>query len=287
MIKFKHTLAICLLTLFAVSPVLAEPDYITDRDIRVSIEQAGTTLINDGTAVDNAEFIAQLERESADIAPPPEGSLTNEGQDIYEQAADSVIVVAGLYLCGRCDNYHANSATGFIATEDGIAVTNYHVIDNAKNATLVARTRDGRVVPVLEVLAANKADDVALIRLGGDEPYTPLPIARDAKVGQRVHTISHPSGRYYCYSCGEVARFFMGHNHGQHNIKRIQITAPFAKGSSGGPILNDAGQVIAIVTTTDSVYYNTENGQQKNLQMTFYNTVPYESILKLFGKAVD
>jgi hypothetical protein len=75
----------------------------------------------------------------------------------------------------------------------------------------------------------------------------------------------------------------MAHNHGRSDVRRVQITAEFAKGSSGGPILNDLGQVVALVTTTDSVYYNTNDGKQENLQMVFYNCVPYESVLNLFA----
>lgn len=274
-------------TALLVSAVVTQADtssnYLNDREIKSAIERAGTAMIEAGEVTDNAVFLEQLQRASADIDAPAPGALTDQGEDLYERAADGVLVVAGLYLCGRCDNYHANCATGFVVREDGLAVTNHHVIDNDNNVTLVAMTRDGRVVPVTEVLASNKADDVALIRIAGEGPYKPLPIARDARVGQPVHTITHPSGRFYCYSTGEVARFFLTHNHGRPDVRRTQITAVFAKGSSGGPIFNDAGQVIALVTTTDSVYYNTDDGKQENLQMVFYNCVPYESVLGLFA----
>jgi S1-C subfamily serine protease len=272
-----------LLAFSSAAQTIAAPDYISDRQVQSSIERAGTAMIEAGEVTANEMLLEQLQRTSADIPAPAPGALTRDGEDIYEQAADGVLIVAGLYLCGRCDNYHARCASGFVVSADGLAVTNYHVIDNKENITLIARTRDGRVVPVTEVLAANKADDVALIRLGGDGPYKPLPIARDARVGERVHTLSHPSGRFYCYSTGRIARFFMGHNHGNPEVRRVQITADFAKGSSGGPILNELGQAVALVTTTDSVYYNQNDGKQENLQMVFYNCVPYESILDLFA----
>jgi S1-C subfamily serine protease len=277
------------LTLFLVSicaapmHLCADPHYINDREVQASIERAGTAMIEAGQTIENAAFLEQLQRAAADMPAPTPGALTVDGDDLYEQAADGVLVVAGLYLCGKCDNYHANCATGFVVSADGLVVTNHHVIDKQDNITLVARTRDGRVVPVTEVLASNKADDVALIRIGGEGPYKPLPIARDATVGEPVHTITHPSGRFYCYSTGEISRFFMAHNHGRSDVRRVQITAEFAKGSSGGPILNDLGQVVALVTTTDSVYYNTNDGKQENLQMVFYNCVPYESVLNLFA----
>lgn len=261
--------------------------YVDDRDIKNTIQALATELIEAGNITDNDELQEQLQRRHAAIDAPPEAELTEDGEEIYERAAEGVLIIAGIYLCEHCDNYHANCASGFTISEDGLAITNHHVVENTNNLTLVAWTHDGRVVPVLEVLASNEADDVALIRLGGDEPFTALPIARDAEVGQRVHAITHPDGRFYYYSSGEVARFCMQPQQRGPSVRRMQITADYARGSSGGPILNDLGQVVGMVSTTNSIYYNENDGQQENFQMVMHNCVPYESILELFAGDAD
>lgn len=279
----KTLSAVLALAAVATSTTFAGEDYIDDGAIKADIERAGTRHLEREATTDNATLQEQLSRRSVALAPPAEGTLTQDAEDLADRASQGVVVIAGLYLCGNCDNFHANCASGFVVSEDGIAVTNYHVVESSNNTTLVARTHDGRVVPVVEVLAANEQDDVAILRLGGDEPFTALPIARDAEVGQRVHAVTHPNGRFYTYTAGELSRFFMEPRRRGPGVRRMQITADYAKGSSGGPILNDRGQVVGMVTTTSSVYYNENNGVQENLQMVFHNCVPYESILDLFA----
>ncbi|MFI4859410.1 MAG: serine protease [Phycisphaerales bacterium JB063] len=279
--------ALLVFVLVPLSRAAGGESYIDDRSIVMEIEREATVLIDSGVSTDNAELQTQLRRSAVALDAPLAGALVDaeaDGQGVYEQAVDGVLVVAGLYLCGNCDRYHANCASGFIISEDGLAVTNHHVVDNADNLTLVARTHDGRVVPIVEVLACDARDDVALVRLSPDHgPYTALPIARDAEVGERVHAITHPDGRFYCYTSGEVSRFFLEPRRRGTGARRMQITADYAKGSSGGPILNDRGEVVGLVTSTTSVYYNTQDGRQENLQMVFHNCVPYESILDLFA----
>jgi len=61
----------------------------------------------------------------------------------------------------------------------------------------------------------------------------------------------------------------------------MAVTADFAKGSSGGPLLDACGNVAGMVASTTSIYYGTEKGQKDNLQMVLKHCVPAASILKL------
>ena len=63
--------------------------------------------------------------------------------------------------------------------------------------------------------------------------------------------------------------------------RMIAITADFAKGSSGAPVFNEYGAVVASVNNTQSTYYSVKNGVKDNLQMVFKNTVSMEHLREL------
>jgi len=143
-------------------------------------------------------------------------------------------------------------------------------------------TADQRVFPVEEVLAASRADDLAILRISA-KGLQPLPIAETpaaAQVGSAVGVISHPDGRFYCYTSGIISRYMKIHSAGQQ-VDAVSITADYARGSSGAPVLNREAQVVAIVMSTESVYYTEDEGQQHNLQMVFKTCIPARSLRKL------
>lgn len=269
--RLVFSLGLCLLI---TTPALAdEPEYLNDRAIRQAIESQGRALTDAGKTVDNATLQAQVTQEGTYNAKPPAAfTLTQNGDGLYDKVDDGVLVIARLYLCGKCDKLHANNASGFVISADGLAVTNHHVIENSdeKTQTFVAMTRSGKVVPITEVLASSDKNDLALIRLGG-EGFTPVPVARSASVGDDVHVVSHPSGRFYEYSRGHIGRFLISDRN--KNTKRISVTSDYGGGSSGGPIFNDQGQVVAVVSEAVVV---------PDKKIVFYDAVPYELILELF-----
>ena len=130
----------------------------------------------------------------------------------------------------------------------------------------------GKVYPIVEVLASSDKHDLAVIRLDvGDDELSPLPIARSAEVGEDVHVVSHPKGRFYEYSRGHIGRFLISPRN--QNTKRISVTSHYGGGSSGGPIFNDQGQVVAVVSEAEVV---------PDRKIVFYDSVPYSAILDLF-----
>jgi S1-C subfamily serine protease len=155
-------------------------------------------------------------------------------------------------------------------------------VNDPNKIALVVMTADQHVYPVERILAASHAEDLAIIKIDAqDMAALPLVITlQSAPVGSDVSVISHPAGRFYCYTSGVVSRHVAVRS-GNRDVDRLLITADVARGSSGAPVLNDRGQVVAIVKGTNSVYYSVKDGERKNLQMVFKTCIPSQSLAKL------
>ena len=242
---------------------------------------------------DGATLGKQLKKEKSfthDFVSAPVAPVAHlNTASVYERSKDAVLCFGNVFKCGKCSKWHSNIAGGFIISEDGLAVTNYHVMDNAKAGAFGAMTIEGKLFPVKEIVASSKADDLAIVRLEG-KGFKALPIAEGDAVGAEVTVISHPEGRFYSVSKGIIARYFKkpvphGPSRGRGpGAPRMAITADYAKGSSGSPVLNDNGAVVGVVSTTKSIYYSKEDGIKRNLQMVVKSCIPSGSILKLLKK---
>ena len=203
----------------------------------------------------------------------------------YEERVKSVFLLGGVYDCGKCDKWHPmSSATAWCLTPDGVMVTNHHVFENAKGESWGVFGIDGKAYRVTKVLAANKAADVALFQVDA-ENLTPLALADDAPVGTRVSIISHPDGRFFVNTGGEVARYARAQGRNRGDAFWMVVTAEYAKGSSGGPVVDADGRVLGMVSNTQSINYGPRSKDplkpQGPHQMVIRNCVPAAAIRAL------
>lgn len=260
------------------------PESLDDRRMIRQMERQATQLIEAEKHTDMATLLEQLEnRKTCRITLPQPSQTTICTVDMYEKVADSVLIIGHVYDCGNCDRWHVGPASGVVLTADGLAATNYHVMEQRNAITMVAVTRDGRVLPIVEVLAASEVDDLAIVRLDANG-LTPAPVRADAPVGTPVRVLSHPARRFYTYTDGIISRYFTMQRSGQ-NANTFTITADFARGSSGAPVFDDRANIVGFVTSTNSVYYSVEDGVQRNLQMVNKQCVPAHSLLNMIQQA--
>lgn len=249
----------------AVSRVLEELEGSADA-VRLPTlqEQLRRRRLEDGQRVE-----ISVESEEPDVTP--------RGEDLRRAILPGALSVSRRFLCGRCSDWHTAHASGF-AIADGIVVTNHHVVESGEDGVLAVADHEGTVHPVVEVLAADAGADLAIVRLGGEGPFPePLPIAPSIPVGGDVFVLGHPDEHFFFLSKGIVARRVqVGRLRGG---ERLEITADFARGSSGAPIVDRWGRVVGVVVATHSVYYDED--PDENLQMVFKYAAPSSALLRL------
>jgi hypothetical protein len=190
------------------------------------MDSAGTASIARAVAV-----TALLLGSMAHAGEPPAPPLTP--QQIAARAMPSVVrieVPGGL-------------GSGFVVRSDGRIVTNLHVVAGAREATVVFS--DGRKLGGVEILEVSDAYDLALLKVPADKlPALPLGDSSRVQVGQHVVAIGNPLGLSNTVSDGLVSALRpIG-----AQVSLLQLSAPISPGSSGGPIIDERGQVVGVST---------------------------------------
>lgn len=136
---------------------------------------------------------------------------------------------------------------------DRFLVTNAHVVDNASEIYVSGFSGKSKATPVI----VDDTNDLALLRLA--DSFGPSGIVfRDAGVqlGETAHSIGYPLahllGRGPQFTSGTVSNLLGPRD----DARLMQVTCPIQPGSSGGPVFDEAGNLIAVVTATLN---NTQN----------------------------
>ncbi len=145
--------------------------------------------------------------------------------------------------------------SGFIISEDGVILTNAHVVDNA--TTVMVRLTDRREFSA-KVVGIDKPTDVAVLKIdANDLPTIPLGSPESARVGDWVLAIGSPFGFENSVTAGIVsAKSRSLPDEGY--VPFIQTDVAINPGNSGGPLINLAGEVVGI----NSQIYSRSGGYQ-------------------------
>lgn len=136
--------------------------------------------------------------------------------------------------------------TGFVISAEGDIVTNHHVVDGAEVVTV--KLTDGTSLEA-EIVGTDPATDLALIRVTSDAalPHVEWGDSDALRVGQNVVAIGNPFGLGNTVTSGIVSALGRDINSGPMD-DYIQTDAAINRGNSGGPLFNEAGEVVGINT---------------------------------------
>jgi len=175
--------------------------------------------------------------------------------DLPKKSVPSVVTVNVFNREGKW----RGGGTGFLIKEEGLLVTNRHVIDGRVRA--LAKLSSGEFFPIEGVLSEDPSGDLVLLTLGVKGRSFPSLGLTDTVIetGQPVIVIGSPLGHEGTVSRGIVSEVKDIPNFG----KVFQHTAPISKGSSGSPVLNMKGEVIGVV-----VGYSIIEGESLNFAVS-------------------
>ena len=176
-------------------------------------------------------------------------------EEIFEKFANSVV-----YIENQTDR---GSGSGFVINYKGLKIiTNWHVVETAKNVTICLRTEDLNKVCDTDyytgkIIKRNKQKDLAMIEVKG-LPSSIRPVVygkyKDVKIGQTAFAIGHPEGLVWTFTNGMISQKRPEHNWNyktsRHKAKTIQIQVPINPGNSGGPLFNKDQKLIGVNTFT-------------------------------------
>jgi TPR repeat protein len=136
------------------------------------------------------------------------------------------------------------SGTGAIVSTQGHVLTAAHVVAGASRVSVITATG----MKSATVLRVDEANDLAVLKIQ-DGTYSPLPIAQSRRVrlGQTVATIGFPNVDIQGFSPkltkGEISSL----NGVADDPRSWQISVPVQPGNSGGPLLDEGGNLIGVV----------------------------------------
>ena len=202
------------------------------------------------TTVDSADSSAVTRPEHVDLAEAAPPSLDPEEQlnvTVYKKALPSVVnitstAVAFDFFYGPVPQQGAGS--GFVIDGEGHILTNYHVIENARQ--LEVTTSDKKKYKA-HIVGTDPSHDLAVIQIPAtDVPRAEIGDSKNLVVGQKVFAIGNPFGLSGTMTRGIISSIRSVRGPRGFIDEAIQTDAAINPGNSGGPLLNSRGQVIGI-----------------------------------------
>ena len=166
------------------------------------------------------------------------------------------------------------SGSGFCISTNGIIVTNYHVIEDAKKITVRGVNSNFDRKLNAKVLVSDKTNDLALIQID-DYSFTqtaqvPYPIkTKLADVGESVFVLGYPLRATMGDEIKLTTGIVSARTGYQGDVTCYQISAPVQPGNSGGPLFDKQGNLIGIISSkhaeAESVSYAIKTSYLFNL----------------------
>ena len=205
--------------------------------------------------------------------------------DLYEE---NVVSTVGITISGRTNSrygygytYQA-SGSGFIITEDGYILTNYHVIENSDTVTVA--TYDDQTYEA-EIIGYDETNDIAVLKIDA-ENLRPVTLGNSDKlrVGDSVFAIGNPLGELtFSLTHGVVSALSRNvRTEAGNSMNLIQTDCAINSGNSGGALFNSRGEVIGI---TNAKYSSSGMSEAEIDNVGF--AIPVNSVTRIVTSIIE
>ena len=198
-------------------------------------------------------------------------------KQIYDDSKSSIVLIV---------SYDKNQTplgmgSGFYF-RDNLIATNYHVIENASSFLIKNIGKQSKFSEV-KVRSYSVNLDIAILEVKDKSKPLNL-ISEPAQIGEKVIAIGNPQGLEGTISTGIISGI-----REIESFKIYQLTAPISPGSSGGPIMNEKGEVIGLATFTIKESQNLNFAMPADLLISLENKTmswePVSSNTELYRKS--
>ena len=185
-----------------------------------------------------------------DLAEDEKGTIA-----LFKTVSPSVVFITTMAvqrdaLSLRALEVPEGAGSGFVWSEEGYIVTNYHVIASAQGATVTLADQSAWQA---QLVGVEPDKEIAVLKINAPKhllPPIPVGTSNDLQVGQKVFAIGNPFGFDQTLTTGVISGLGREIEAAPHRLIQgvIQTDAAINPGNSGGPLLDSAGRLIGVNT---------------------------------------
>ena len=231
-----------------------EPEEEEVLSISFSEEKPASSLTPAEQEAEDRHALCQDTTIQLQTSPKSVATMPEEGgislQEIYEKNIHSVVSIRARLTGSK------STGTGVIISPDGYIVTNSHVIENARDVSVLLT--DDREFPA-SLVGEDPVSDLAVLHIeAADLQSAEFGDSSALRVGDTVAAIGDPLGVNLrgTMTDGIVSAINRDVTLGGRTLTLIQTNAALNSGNSGGPLINCFGQVIGINTMKIGTFTN-------------------------------
>jgi serine protease Do len=178
-------------------------------------------------------------------------------QEIYDKCLPSIVSITAY----ASDDSGTSWGTGVVMSEDGLIITNTHVIESCDSVTVTLS--DGTEYKDAQLIGADSQSDITILKIDA-KGLTPAEFGDSSQlqVGDSVAAIGNPLGKSFTGTMtnGIVSAINRGVTYNGHVMTLIQTNAAINEGNSGGPLVDMYGHVIGITNMKMMSSYSSIEG---------------------------